>query len=46
MLAQYSNDLNVELSNIKRHKKQTLVEVEFEREFRINRRFIYESTLT
>jgi len=42
----YFNDLNVELSNLKRYKKQTFVEVELEREFRINCRFIRESTLT
>jgi len=34
------NDLNAKLLNIKRHKKQTFVEVELERVFRINCRFI------
>jgi len=45
LLAVYFNDFNVELSNIKRHKKQAFVEVELERVFRINCRFIRESTL-
>jgi len=38
-------DLNIEISNIKRSKKQTFVE-ELEQVFRINCRFIRESTLT
>jgi len=41
------NDLNVELSKKKRHKKQTFVEVKLERVLRINERvFIRESTQT
>jgi len=46
LLALYFNDLNVELSNIKCHRKQTFIEVELKQVFRINCMFIRESTIT